>query len=217
MKNILFFLSLLASLLFFYSCNSTKITSSWKAPSYTTQNFKQFIVWAIVNEKDTELKLKMERHMVDDLKDAGYNAIAANEVYGIKNYTKEQESAVIDLFKKSGVDALITVVLLDKRKETNFYPPSVEYMPVPESDFNYGGRYILSTYKKVYTPGYYINDTKYFWEGNLYDMTAEKLVYSVKTKSFNPASTEKLAHENGEMILNNMIKNKILFTLKPGE
>lgn len=216
MKNLLFF-SLMVGFLSLYSCKSNKITSSWKAPGYTAKNYKQFIVWAIVNEKDEELKLKMEKHMVDDLKESGYNAVAANEIYGIKNYTKEQESAVVALFKKSGVDALITVVLLDKQKEKVYYPPSVEYVPAPETDFNYGGKYIISTYKKVYTQGYYVTDTRYFWEGNLYDMITEKLIYSIKTKSFNPSSSEKQAHENGELIINNMIKNKILINPVPGD
>ncbi len=216
MKNLLFF-SLMVGFLSLYSCKSNKITSSWKAPGYTAKNYNQFIVWAIVNEKDEELKLKMEKHMVDDLKESGYNAVAANEIYGIKNYTKEQESAVVALFKKSGVDALITVVLLDKQKEKVYYPPSVEYVPAPETDFNYGGKYIISTYKKVYTQGYYVTDTRYFWEGNLYDMITEKLIYSIKTKSFNPSSSEKQAHENGELIINNMIKNKILINPLPGD
>ncbi len=216
MKNLLFF-SLMVGFLSLYSCKSNKITSSWKAPGYTAKNYNQFIVWAIVNEKDEELKLKMEKHMVDDLKESGYNAVAANEIYGIKNYTKEQESAVVALFKKSGVDALITVVLLDKQKEKVYYPPSVEYVPAPETDFNYGGKYIISTYKKVYTQGYYVTDTRYFWEGNLYDMITEKLIYSIKTKSFNPSSSEKQAHENGELIINNMIKNKILINPVPGD
>lgn len=216
MKNHLL-LSYLSGLLFLFSCSSSKITSTWKAPSYETKKFKQFIVWAIVSEKDTALKMKMEKHMVDDLKDAGYNAVSANEIYGIKNYTKEQESAVVDLFKKSGVDALITVVLLDKQKEKSYYPPSIEYIPAPETGFDYGGKYIISSYKKVYMQGYYITDTRYFWEANLYDMTKEKLVYSIKTKSFNPSSTEKQAHENGEMIINNMIKNKIIINLAPGD
>lgn len=216
MKNILFF-RYLFGLLFLFSCYSSKITSTWKAPSYETKIFKQFIVWAIVSEKDTALKIKMEKHMVDDLKEAGYTAVAASEIYGTKNYTKEQESAVVALFKKSGVDALITVVLLDKQKEKVYYPPSVEYVPAPETDFNYGGKYIISTYKKVYTQGYYVTDTRYFWEGNLYDMITEKLIYSIKTKSFNPSSSEKQAHENGELIINNMIKNKILINPVPGD
>ncbi len=194
------------------ACNSSKISSSWKSPAFQTKNFQQIVIWAIVSENDSALKIKMENHFVNDLKEAGYNAIAAYTVYGFNN--KLQEKEIVPLFKKSGVDGLITLVLLDKKKELNFYPPIISYQPVAESNFSYAGRYLTSTYEKVYTPGYYATDTRYFWECNLYDMSTEKLVYVLKTDSFNPQSTEKLAHENGKLILSNMLKTKIFSDAK---
>jgi hypothetical protein len=199
------------------SCNSTKIASTWKADGYTSRTYKQFIVWAIVSENDTALKRKMEKHLAGDLREAGYNAVSATDIYGPKNYSREQEEEVVSLFKKSGVDALVTLILLDKSKETNFYPPGITYIPGSDMGYNYAGRYLTDTYQKIYSPGYYATDTKYFWEGNLYSMKEEKLVYIVKTNSFNPASIEKLAHENGKMIINNMIRSKIILNLKPPE
>ena len=53
-------------------------------------------------------------------------------------------------------------------------------------------------------------DTKYFWESNLYDMSNQKLVYSVQTKSFDPATSESMAHEYGRMIVKNMVKQQVL-------
>lgn len=194
------------------ACSSSKISSSWKSPDYQAKKFQQIVIWAIVGENDSALKVKIENHFVNDLNNAGYNAIASYAVYGLKNNLKENE--VLALFKKSGVDGLITLVLLDKKKEINFYPPMVSYQPVAESNFSYAGRYLTSTYEKIYSPGYYSNDTRYFWECNLYDMTTEKLVYVLKTDSFNPKSKEKLAHENGKLILANMIKTKTLIVPK---
>ena len=61
-----------------------------------------------------------------------------------------------------------------------------------------------------YEPGYYVTDTKYFWESNFYDMSTQTLVYSVQTQSFDPANSESLGHQYGQMIVNDMVKNNIV-------
>lgn len=64
--------------------------------------------------------------------------------------------------------------------------------------------------RRIYEPGYYVTDTKYFWESNFYDMSTRKLVYSVQTQSFDPANSESLGHEYGELIVKNMVKENVL-------
>jgi hypothetical protein len=59
-------------------------------------------------------------------------------------------------------------------------------------------------------PGYYETSTRYFWECNLYNPQSQKLVYSVQTQSFDPASVDALAHEHGKKIVQAMIKDGVL-------
>ena len=63
---------------------------------------------------------------------------------------------------------------------------------------------------RIYSPGYYQVDTKYFWESNLYDISNKQLLYSVQTQSFDPGSSAGLGHEYGQLIINDMVKNKVL-------
>ena len=65
-------------------------------------------------------------------------------------------------------------------------------------------------YERVLTPGYYVRTTNYYWESNLFEITADELVYSVQTKSFDPYTTDQLAHENGLLIIKDMVKKKII-------
>jgi hypothetical protein len=44
----------------------------------------------------------------------------------------------------------------------------------------------------------------------LYNASAKKLVYSVQTKSFNPANSQAPAHEYGQLIINNIIQQKVI-------
>jgi hypothetical protein len=46
-------------------------------------------------------------------------------------------------------------------------------------------------------------------------MDSKQLVYSVQTQSFDPSSSEILAHEYGKLIVSNMVKNKVLTQTSP--
>ena len=63
---------------------------------------------------------------------------------------------------------------------------------------------------RIYEPGYYITETKYFWESNFYDMSTQSLLYSVQTKTFSPSSTESMGHEYGRMIVKHMQQKEVL-------
>ena len=63
---------------------------------------------------------------------------------------------------------------------------------------------------RVCTPGYYIQDTKYYWESNIYVGPSKELIYSAKSDSFDPGSTDQLAHEYGQSIVKDIKKKKLL-------
>lgn len=199
----------LAFLLITAACSSSKITASWKAENTVPQKYKKILVLALIREADRSIQQNMENHFVGDLKDLGYNAVSSLQEYGPKAFDKMDEEAAIRKLKNSEVDAVVTIVLLDKEKERKYVPGNMHYSP-----YNYyydrfwGYRNIL--YSRIYEPGYYVTDTKYFWESNLYEMDSQKLVYSVQTQSFDPSNSEKMGHEYGLMIVKNMIKQHVL-------
>lgn len=190
------------------SCSSTKITSSWKASGAVTKPYHNVMVWGILTEKDSTLRKQMEAHIVNDLIGKGYHAISSMEVYRTKAYKKLTSKEIVDEFKNSGVDAVVTIVLLNKEKEQLYVPPNISNTPVPS--FDHVDKYYSSVFDKIYTPGYYLSTTNYFWESNLFEVGNDKLVYSVRTKSFDPSSTEMLAHENGVTIIKDMLKKKVI-------
>ena len=192
---------------FILSCSSTKITSSWKAKDAVTKPYHNIMVWGILTEKDSSLKQSMETHLVNDLADKGYHAISSLSVFGSRSYKKLTEKEIVDQFKNSGVDAVITIVLLNKQKEEVYVPPGMINNP---ANLDRVDRYYSNMYDKIYTPGYYVTTTNYFWESNLFEVTQDKLVYSARTRSFDPASANLLAHENGQLLIKNMVKKKII-------
>lgn len=193
---------------FIFSCNSTKITSSFKTDNAIAAPYSHIMVWAILTEKDSIVRKQMETHLVNDLIGKGYHAVSSVQVYESKAYKKFTSKEIVDEFKTTGIDAVITLVLLNKEKEDKFYPAGV----FNQSINNDGklDKYYSTIYEKVFTPGYNISSTNYFWEANLFQVANDDRIYSVRTSSFNPASTEALAHKNGQVIIKDMIKKKVI-------
>jgi hypothetical protein len=184
-------------------CRTSRITSSWKAEDKTPSNFNKILVLALIPQKDRQVQERMEQHVAGDLTNIGYTAMSALQQYGPKAFDNLGEEAALDRIKSSGADMVLTIVLLSKEKERTYVPGRTYYA---NSFWDYYGM----RHQRIYEPGYYVIDTRYFWESNLYDMATQKLLYSAQTKSFSPSSTESMSHEYGLLIVNNMRKQKVL-------
>ena len=195
-------------------CNTSKITNSWKSDKITDYKFKNILVLGLIRESDRSIQRNMENHLVEDLLQRGYKAESALTEYGPKAFDKMDEEAAIGKIKNTGVDAVITIVLLDKKKERKYIPGNIFFSPYGYY-YNHFWGYRSALYNRIYEPGYYVTDTKYFWESNVYDMSTQKLVYSVQTESFDPSSTEKMGHEYGQIIIKDLIRNEVLSNLAP--
>lgn len=190
-------------------CGTSRITTSWKAENTIPKKYNKIMVLGLIREADRTTQVNMENHLVGDLKDLGYNAVSSFQEYGPKAFDNMDEEAAVDQLKNSGVDAVLTVVLLDKEKERKYYPGNISYSPYGYYYNRFWG-YRTTLYRRIYEPGYYVTNTKYFWESNFYDMGTQKLVYSVQTQSFDPATSESLGHEYGQMIVEDMVKNNVV-------
>ncbi len=166
------------------------------------------MVMGLIREADRTIRERMETHFVGDLHGLGYNAISSMSVFGPRAFRRMTEDSAVNTIKNVGADAVITIVLLDKSKEQRYIPARRNFYGA--ANFNRFGGYYTTMYDRVYTAGYYVTDTRYFWESNLYDMATKQLLYSVQTQSFSPSSSEELAHEYGKMIVNDMVKKHVL-------
>jgi hypothetical protein len=200
--------------LFLIGCSSTRITSSWKADNVESKQFKKVLVLALINDPDRTIREKMEEHLVGDLKGLGYDAVCSCDEYNPKAFENMKEQEALAKLSNSGVDAVLTVVLLNKEKEKYYVPGRVYYTPYSIYHNRFWG-YYTTMYDRVYSPGYYNTDTKYFWESNFYNLeNGPELLYSAQSQSFEPASANSLSHEYGQMIVKDMAKNNILVNQK---
>lgn len=201
--------TLLAVLFIFSGCTSSKIINSWKSPDLQQKKYKKILVLGLLKETDNVLREKMEEHIIGDLKELGYDAVCSCVEYDPKAFNNMKEQEALKKLNAGSIDAVLTVVLLDKTKERYYVPSRMNYTPYSMYHRDWWG-YYSTMYDRIYEPGYYQVDTKYFWESNFYDLETKQLLYSVQTQSFDPASTQSLAHEYGKLIVNSMVKNEVL-------
>ena len=192
------------------SCSTARITSSWKANDLELKPYKKVMVLGLIREVDRSIQESMENHFVGDLTLLGYEAVSSLKEYGPKAFDNISEEEAIAKLKNSGIDAVITIVLLDKRRERFYNTPDLNYSPFGYYN-NWFWGYRDTMNRRIYEPGYFMMDTKYFWESNLFEMNGQKLVYSVQTQSFDPIDSGLMGHRYGKMIIKNLVSQKVLF------
>lgn len=170
---------------------------------------EKVLVMGLVNDRQGALRANMEREMVAMLKQRGYNAVSAFDVYGPNAFKGMNEQKAMSRIRQSDVDQVLTIVMMDKSKEKRYVPGSMYYPPYP-----YYGRwwgYYSYMYGRVYEPGYYTTNTKYFLESNLYDVkNNNQLLYSVRTETFDPTSAARMAVVYSQQVVKDMTKQQLI-------
>lgn len=116
--------------LLLWACSSSsKITSSWRSPDRATLSFKKVVVLGLIRDADRTIREEMEQYLASALRNRGQWAECACELYGPKEFDQLNEQQAIEKLKSKGVDAVLTIVLLDKTKERYYVPGHMNYTP----------------------------------------------------------------------------------------
>jgi len=190
-------------------CSTSKTTTSWKAESVVNVKYNKILVMGLMRDVDQSVQMNMEIHGVGDLSDLGYKAVSGLQEYGPKAFTNIDEEAAFAKLRNSGIDGILTIVLLDKQKEKKYIPANM-YASPNGYYFNRFWGYKTAMSQRIYEPGYYATETQYFWESNLYDVGSRKLVYSVQTQSFDSTGLVMLGHQFSQSIFKEMVKSNVL-------
>lgn len=182
------------------ACSSTKLISSWKADEVSNQKFDKVLVIGLMGNKDRSLRENMEKIIAQQLQSKGINAGSAFAEYGPKTFEGSDEPSALKKIKSKGYDGAITIALLDKSKEKNYNPGTMGIYP---NRYRFWG-YYRNMYGRIYEPGYYTVTNKFMLEASVYDLNADKLIYSAQTRSVDPASPQSLATEFSDKIFEDM-------------
>jgi hypothetical protein len=193
-----------------FSCSSTKLTTVWKDPKLKQTQYQRIIIVGLMDGiKNRELRERVETHIAEDLNKLGYSAQSAYQTYGPRSFSEKKEEDVINLLRKDGYDAVVTIAVIDIEKEKNYVQGYVDFWPggIYYSRF---GRYYYYWHNRIYQPGYYVTNTTYVIEGNLFDTRLDKLVFSAQTESVDPGTIDALGHRFSQTLIRSMKDKSVL-------
>ena len=193
--------------LMLYGCTSPFIKTAWKAQHEFPGKYNKILVMGIIKEEDITLRRKVEKFFIDDLKNEGYSAISGLEAYGPKGLANlGQEETYIKL-RQNGIDAVISIALIDKRKEKSIKPRKAhQYASIYfyERIWNYPA--IQAELVNSKNP----DNMEFFWESILFDLNSLEPQLTLQTKSFKADLAESIIRDYSKEIIRKMIKEKIL-------
>ena len=208
-----FFLTVIAGALILFSCSTTKITSRWKPGVKPQSSFTNIMAVVVAGDEDRPLIEKMEKHIAGDFRMMGYKAVSAYDQFGPKALKGLNEPALIARLNEKDVDAVIMVSLLNKTKERYYIPGRIQQTPYAYYNDRFQRHYDIIN-ERTAIPGYYVEDSRYFWECSFYDTKTGRLLYSAISESFDTGSIETLAHQYGSLMVSDMVKEKIIVDKK---
>lgn len=94
-----------------------------------------------MQDNDRNLREKMQTHLTSDLSERGYMTISSLKEYGPKSFENMMEEEVLNKFKNSGVDEVITVVLPDRQKERYYVSAELIIRLTPPYHHRFYGYY----------------------------------------------------------------------------
>ncbi len=184
-------------------CASPHISiGSWKNSAYHKKIAKVFVIGVT---QRTEIRHAFETSVVEKLRQKGVTAVASSGLVTLdKDMGKEAVKARVKaVIEGKGFDAVLVSRLIGVDKTTTYVPPSSRM----EYSFT---RDVMTAYSVAFTPGYLIHDTVVSIETNLYDTASEDLVWSMTSKSFNPADAAEVIKPLSDSIIQDLKKNGLI-------
>ena len=186
------------------SCASTTMKNVWRDTSYQGKLNNVFVIGVI---KTPGVKRFFEDEFVAQLKARGTDAIASYTVLpSDRDIDQEELSAKI---KELGADGVLITRLVDRKTVETYVPAASHYAP-PSHYYNGWHNYYARSYGGIYERGYTVKDEVIVVETNLYEASAEKLVWSAISETFREGSDDKLISSFIRLMIENLSKQNLL-------
>ena len=196
------------------SCGSnTRITGSWTDPELKGQVKENASVFIASLSRNMEVRTKLENALAAEATMRNIKVVKSTEFFDPSFYEKlPPREEIIEKIKQAGVDAVLTVSLINKESETRYVPGNNRYYTPYPSYRWYGGLYTYYNYwyPNLWDPGYYTTDKTYFMETNLYDAANEKLLWSAQSETVNPGSIDNFVRDYPKKLVEQLVKDGLL-------
>ena len=153
------------------------------------KSFKK--VMLVVVTADAQARLAIENDLAAAASQRKYNVVKSIDVApaNMKDPKPPTKDEIVEKVKETGCDAVFVASLLKKEEDVNYTQGGQTYAKSPYYSWNGSlTGYYTNWYPSVSTPSYYTHDQTYFMQSNLYDAASEEIMWTAKSKIFNPSS-----------------------------
>ena len=194
-----------STVLFLFSCASTKISQSWVEPG-NKKTYKDLLIIGIGESEQN--RRAYESYFVEELKARDIEAEASYKI--LRSNEDIDRNTVAKAIEGKQIDGVIVTHMVAVDEET-IYRPSMDYMPMYGGGY-YGGLYSyyphVNTY--VHQPGYYTTHETYTLETNLYDVETEEMVWSARSRTFSPESVSEVIVDLTKLLINDLEEKSLI-------
>jgi hypothetical protein len=197
--------SLLLFTILMLGCGPTqKITSSWADPDAKSKG-PYTKVFVVALSPNSTANYDIEDQMANILISKGFKVVRSTDIFPpqfsiTKDLSREQ---LTESIAKRGCDAVLILALLDSKKVESYHPGTT-YAPVNYGYYGSYYGYYNYYYPVVYSPGYYSVDKTFYLETNLYDLAADKLLWSVQSEARNPKDLHSWFKDYANMLISHL-------------
>lgn len=196
-------LGTLAAMLLLGGCASTRVINAWHEDRYTGPKLERFLVIGLSNNPNR--RRYFETAFSSVLAEAGIAAEASFRLIPEDDITDEKE-VIEAAIRQTSADAILTTRLVDISREQSYVPPSFEYAPVGFYDYYY------PTHRMLFRPGYVVTNTTVLLETNVYASSSKALLWTGTTRSFNPASADRVVRELAGIVIDRLAEHGFIAT-----
>jgi len=182
------------------ACSTTHYVENWKAQDYEGPALRKILVIGVINGEDNRRKFE----------DQFTKLITSNEITGISSYTlianlekHGNKENVLAAVEKTNADGVLIVTTHGVSGQDRVTRGSVDYIPNMRSGYGMFGYYNRS-HSFIYTQGNTVTDSVLRIDTKLYNANTEEMIWSAKTESFNPTSSETIIMELEALVVDDM-------------
>jgi hypothetical protein len=194
-------------------CGSPRILTVWKSEHSAPIHYNKIMVVGIIKEENDSLKAEVEKQMADQLNALGYYAVSALQEFGRYGLTKLGEEGTYLKLCDNGIDAVLTLSLIDKSNKA--YQKKV--MNEKYTNIYYYNR--IWSYRKIQNDTVQQGETfnpHYIWESILFDLSSLAPQFVLQTANFATDNSKKEIAELPRWLIKKMLHEKIIKKRKPG-
>jgi len=196
MKSFLKVMLLLFIIICFFGCAPvTKLTKTWKNPTYTGGKIGNVLVIAIAKKADR--RNWVENAFVKQFNDHGVTAHPSAAI--IPRDTKINREAVEAAIEGADIDSVFVMKLMEVKEEEVYTQPQMHY-----GAHGYMGH---MTSPMPHMPGHYSKVLNIRLETTLYETTNGELIWSAVSETYNPDTIQVLLESYKKKIMKNLKKN----------